>query len=54
MSFASLWTILSTYRPNAARQARDRPPQRFGVFEPRYLPPKYGVIRPKTDREAQA
>ncbi|EIW72184.1 hypothetical protein M231_01843 [Tremella mesenterica] len=54
--FGSIWPILSSYRPNAARtrQAqKDRAPERFGAFEPTYIPPGYAIVRPRTDKEAQ-
>ena len=45
-----IWSLLTTYRPNAASE-RNRRAQRYGAFAPTY----YTKIwrRPKNDREAQ-
>ncbi|OCF34214.1 hypothetical protein I316_04165 [Kwoniella heveanensis BCC8398] len=53
---SSLWPLLSSYRPNAARDRqnqRDKAPLRFGAFEATYIPPGLGFIRPRNDKEAQ-
>jgi len=34
--------------------SRQRQPPKFGVFKARYVPPRYGVIRPSNDGDAQA
>ncbi|KAK8853364.1 hypothetical protein IAR55_004068 [Kwoniella newhampshirensis] len=49
---SSVWPILSSYRPNAARDRQARP-LRFGAFEALYIPPGYAVKRPSNDRDAQ-
>ncbi|CAD6569189.1 MAG: hypothetical protein TREMPRED_005090 [Tremellales sp. Tagirdzhanova-0007] len=49
---SGLWSILSSYRPNAARN-RQAQPLRFGAFEATYYPVGYAVRQPRTDREAQ-
>ncbi|KAK4683907.1 hypothetical protein P7C73_g6303, partial [Tremellales sp. Uapishka_1] len=49
---SSIWPILSSYRPNAARD-RQAQPKRFGAFEATYYPPNFGLRRPRNDKEAQ-
>ncbi|WWC95203.1 hypothetical protein V866_002059 [Kwoniella sp. B9012] len=53
---SSIWPILSSYRPNAARDRqaqREKTPLRFGAFEATYIPPGWGVISPRNDKHAQ-
>ncbi|WWC64769.1 uncharacterized protein I303_107381 [Kwoniella dejecticola CBS 10117] len=53
---SSIWPILTSYRPNAARDRqaqREKTPLRFGAFEAIYRPPRWGVIRPQNDKDAQ-
>ncbi|ORY31667.1 hypothetical protein BCR39DRAFT_571208 [Naematelia encephala] len=51
---SALWSIGSTYRPNAARSPeRETKPLKFGAFQACYKPPRWGIQRPRTDAEAQ-
>ncbi|WVW86337.1 hypothetical protein I302_108381 [Kwoniella bestiolae CBS 10118] len=53
---SSIWPILSSYRPNAARDRqaqREKTPLRFGAFEATYIPPGYGLLGPRNDKHAQ-
>ncbi|WRT70067.1 uncharacterized protein IL334_007061 [Kwoniella shivajii] len=53
---SSIWPILTSYRPNAARDRqaqRENGPMRFGTFEATYKPPGWGVIGPRNDKDAQ-
>ncbi|WWC72177.1 uncharacterized protein I206_106137 [Kwoniella pini CBS 10737] len=53
---SSIWPILTSYRPNAARDRqaqREKTPLRFGAFEATYRPPRWGVVRPQNDKDAQ-
>jgi len=50
----SIWPILRSYRPNAARNRQtEKQLTRFGVFEATYSPPGWGIRGPRTDQEAQ-
>ncbi|WVQ84542.1 hypothetical protein IAT38_006696 [Cryptococcus sp. DSM 104549] len=51
---SAVWPLLSSYRPNAARDRQaQRQEARFGAFEANYRPPGFGVRRPRNDKEAQ-
>ncbi|WVQ74347.1 hypothetical protein IAR50_003947 [Cryptococcus sp. DSM 104548] len=56
-AFSAIWPLLSSYRPNAARDRqaqRENKPQKFGAFEATYRPPGFAIRRPRNDKEAQA